>query len=284
MTASASRSVLALLALDVDELVKVAPALFQPATPGSHWSQLAVVVGRIEQEALYGPTFATARAYCAERLGLPPRDTEEYLKLWAMMTKHADVEPGRWETVPKAHAILLRQLFALGVHPNEYLDAYLKPLAFTAADLQAELDRRRGRDPWGRFEVDAPAATVTLAAQALTLAIREFGLDDLDALTDRATRHQLLEAVARRYIEGATAHTERDLLVEAVLERAFALVSKSRLQGASEAIIDLSNAVADLIRTGWRPSAAERLRGKSIVPDEPEYPEYRGPPPSQHGE
>ena len=269
MTASASRSVLALLALNVDELVKVAPALFQPATPGSHWAQLAVVVGRIEQEALYGPTFATVRAYCSERLGLPPRDTEEYLKLWAMMTKYADVEPARWETVPKAHAILLRQIFALGAHPNEYLDAYLKPLAFTAADLQAELDRRRGRDPWGRFEVDAPAATVTLADQALTLAIRALGLEPLglEALADRATRHQLLEAVARRYLEGATAHTERDLLVDAVLERAFALVSKSRVQGANEVLIDLSNAVADLMRTGWKPPTPGA--SKNLAPDRP---------------
>ena len=248
----------ALLRLDAAELVRAAPAIFQPATTGSHWSQLAIVVGRIESEGLYGPAFETARAYCAERLGLPPRDTEEYVKLWAMMTKHADlVDAARWEAVPKSHAILMRQLFALGAHPDELLD---EDRGWTAEALQAELDRRRGRDPWGRFEVDAPTSTVVLADQALTLAIAELGLQEqgLEALTDRATRHQLLEAVCRAYIAGRVSPEpdERGLLLTAVAEIAHGLVSGRHPQGTDSfgnALLDLSNAVAGLLRAGWRP-------------------------------
>lgn len=194
------RSAPALLALAPAELMTLAPGLFTPAVPGSHWSQLAVVVGRIEAEALYHPRFETARAYCADQLGLPPRDTEELLKLWAMVTRHRDrVSIERWERVPKSHAMLLRQLLSLGADPVVWLDTDC-----TAADLQDALERQRGRDPWVTVEFVVPAATAALVDQALTLAIRELGLEalGLDALADRSTRHQLLEALARSYILG----------------------------------------------------------------------------------
>src|SRR3990167_3262583 len=197
---SAPRSAPALLALAPAELVALAPGLFTPAVPGSHWSQLAVVVGRIEAEGLYAPRFETARAYCADQLGLPPRDTEELMKLWARVTRHQDRVPiERWERVPKSHAMLLRQLFALGADPADWLT---EDADYTTADLQDALERQRGRDPWVTVEFVVPASTAVLVDQALTLAIRELEIEDLglDALTDRQTRHQLIEAVARGYI------------------------------------------------------------------------------------
>lgn len=167
-----------------------------------HWTALAVLVGRIEDEQLYLPTYATTRACCADELGLPPGDTTEGLRYWRMLeaalSQHG-VGITEWATVPKARAALLRRALALGGDPKAWLTR--ARLATSTEALQAEVDRLTGKERWVTWALRLPPSTVELVEQALVVAIPQVDESGgVEVAQDPGKRHALLEEIVRHYV------------------------------------------------------------------------------------
>ena len=188
-----------------------------------HWSELAVILGRVQDEKLYATEefqdrraepFGSARAWAHEVLDLPPRRFVVLVeRLWPMLQSCLMLmAPEAWQGLPYTRAILLVKALRLGGDPRTWIERALtspSTLAFRmilAGQLPPEQWRTR------RFRVPVNGAGVDeILDEAERLALpRVLGHEhtDPERIHDPDVEFRVIERLAAHYI--STHHLDVD--------------------------------------------------------------------------
>jgi hypothetical protein len=168
-----------------------------------HWSRIAVILGRVEDEKLYpGLGFANGMAYGTLALHL---SVDEYLVLrglWRMVKTAARVAFETWEAVPKTHALQIKRAVALGGDAGEWIE---KAKGMTAEELRRVIDEQVGKESFVTFKCAMPASLADMTEEALIKALPEATGEATTApemTAARGLRFRCWEVVVRNYLLG----------------------------------------------------------------------------------
>ena len=197
---------------DVSTLLLTAPPSSLFATAQSmakkdardrHWSRLAIIIGRIEDEQLYTQlNYASTRAYATEELQLSTAEFYESLAFWRMMRTDPRIRPEEWAELKRSYAVLVKSV-VLGVKGDAAAWLAIAKACATTEDLRRKVNERLDKETWGVFKVSGPILTIDLAEEALRRALPE-ALDDESPdpalLEQRGPRAKALEVMVRHFI------------------------------------------------------------------------------------
>ena len=173
-----------LAALSPDALRAHARAV---AAPRANWTVLAAIVGRVEREGLaVGYGYPSVRAWAVSELALTPSGYVELTKLHDAMTAagHADL----WAAVPKARALTLLPILALGGAPRPWL---LAAATLPGPQWAAELQKAPALGRWDRWVIAWPRDCVVTREAALARIADGLGIP-AERIHDREVEHRLL--------------------------------------------------------------------------------------------
>lgn len=194
-----------ILALDAQSLRDQAKHLAVTESVDRHWSRLALILGRVEDEHLFEDWgFASARAFAEEDLGIPPRDFVTLIELWRLMQACQPSVPFEaWHSMPKTKALLIRKVVALGAPPVEWV-AQAQASA-KVADFSAMIDKHLGKQTWVTFSVSMPGDLLELVEAGLSLAL-PVAMPDTPNLKpemakDREHRFKCLEIIVTEFVQ-----------------------------------------------------------------------------------
>lgn len=170
----------------------------------AHWSRVALVLARVEDEGLYAEWgYSSARAWATDELGLTPSDYVGLLKLWRMVQKAPSVSIFAWALVPKSRAAQIVKVAAMGGNIAEWVTL---SNATTPADFNAAVRKALGKpQEWVTFKVSMPAELAELAEAALVMALPR-ALDDepnpdKSKAKDRDVRFRCLEVILTEWVQ-----------------------------------------------------------------------------------
>jgi len=171
-----------------------------------HWSDLAIILGRVEDEQLYltwSTPMASARAWASEEMGVPPGDFIGLLDLWhTMQLAYPKIQMEEWKGLSKSKARLLRKVLAAGGEPVLWLE---KAKALKAGALQLEVEKKLGTEIWVTMKFPVPEELAQLVEAALVMALPAALPDEPDPnparTKDRNVRFQCLEVIVTEYVQ-----------------------------------------------------------------------------------
>lgn len=199
-----------LLSLSADELRDEAKRLAKPRGRGGHWSEVALVLGRVHDERLWsryvsadGVLYDSWREYAHEELGLPGDEAVTLVKLWELIRRARDVGVplDQWSAVTKSRALAIRRVVDAGANPRDAL-AWAERYPTTADLDRAVRMKLGGKEVWERLTIAMPDSVAQLFRASLVLAIRELDDDAItpDRIEDRDVMFRLVEMLARSYV------------------------------------------------------------------------------------
>ena len=189
-----------------DAVRKAAHVIARPHDPRIHWTQVATLLGAVEDRQLYEAwSFRSTRAWAERELDVSPSDTLEFLRLYRLVQRS-----GRplddWARVSKGKARLLVRALHLGGDPTQWLELALA--SETEEALREILQRQLGKDVFVPYTVYIPESLEPLVREAmrraLTVAIEEDLPDDPDAqdalVLRRDTHFRCLEVICGSFL------------------------------------------------------------------------------------
>lgn len=186
--------------LTPDQVVEEAKRLASRQEP-PHWSELSLLLARIDRDQLYAPLYGTLRSFALAELEMAPDDAVEYLRLFRLLEAGLpSVRYEDWLRIVKARALVVLAAVRLGANVHAWYEKALA--AESAKELDDELRRLTGKEErWARFELDVPASLLEVIEAAFTVAIPHvYPGEGLEVLTDRTKRPGLLECVCAHVI------------------------------------------------------------------------------------
>jgi hypothetical protein len=200
--------VLLLLQADPGSLNETAKSFSRRLETDSHWSALALILGRIEREQLFhGYGYGSARAYAEHELRVTGQEFGTLRGLWEMMFACTPgISLDEWETVPKTYAIQIKRgLAAKNPKPPKELLAMARA-AESADKFKETIDRLREEDPYTTIKFRCPYLVADLwdAAmyEALKLVTSEASPDP-DLIHDPKYRHRCVEVILATFFASA---------------------------------------------------------------------------------
>lgn len=195
------------LSMSPDEVRVEAEALLKPG-PERHWSRLAMLVGRVDDERLYEAWgYASGPAWAEEDLGLAKREYVALVKSWRLIQKglqgpaEGQVGAEEWAGVSKAKAGLIAKVAGLGAPLRPWVDLAVSDI--TTAQMREAIEKHLGMEPWTTVTVALPTALAEVFESALVLALPEATGEadpDADSAKARDTRFRCLEVILSGYI------------------------------------------------------------------------------------
>lgn len=199
-----------LLTASPEELLHAALNMAIQVGETAHWSQLAIVLGRVDDGGwwkTWEPNCASARAWAETELGIPPKDFITYLDLWHTMQKvQNDVGFEVWRTITKSKALLVRKIIAANGDPATWM---AQANNLSAVKLRGAIEKHLGHESWTEFKVAVPTDLLPLIEAALVLALPN-ALDkpateiQQEKAKDRNVRFLCLEQIVTEYIQNHT--------------------------------------------------------------------------------
>ncbi len=157
------------------------------AAPRAHWTALAAILGRAEDEGLaVGYGYWSVRAWAVAELYVTPSGYVELARLSAAMRPYGN-EP-LWAAAPKARALTLRPILALGGDPTRWLTHAAN---LTPADWIYELGKAPTPGKWDRWVIAWPRDCVATREAALARIAEGMGIP-AERIHDREVEHRLL--------------------------------------------------------------------------------------------
>lgn len=164
-------------------LLTHARALFAPR---AHWTALAAIVGRVEDEGLavaFG--YPSARAWAVSECHLTSAGYVELAKLHDAMV--AAGHPELWAAVPKARALQVLPILALGGDAA----AWLMRAANATGEEWAGALKKAPAGAWDRWVIAWPRDCVATRKAALERIAEGLGIP-AERIHDREVEHKLL--------------------------------------------------------------------------------------------
>jgi hypothetical protein len=191
-----------LLFVDAGSLNETAKSFSRRMERDTHWSQLAIILGRIDREELFnGYGYGSTRAYAEHELGIAGDEYFTLRGLWLMIFSNTDqVQLDEWSTLAKGIAQQIKR--GLQKMPIRKLIEVARH-AGTTAVFKREVDMLLDKEPWTTVKVRCPILIADLFDEALRRALPLVTSDkypDPELITDKATRHRCLEVVVATFL------------------------------------------------------------------------------------
>lgn len=193
-----------LLAADSASLLKTAQALGRKTNKERHWSRLAVILGRVDDEKLWQdviPSVGSARGYAAQVLEINTAEYFELMALWKVMKLDRSIRVDEWATIPRAKASLVKRVvLGVGGDPREWLE---KAQQRGTEELRRLVEGRLGKEPWTTVKVPCSVLVSDLFDEAMQMALPDITgtvVNDPEQIRDRATRAACFERIVAYFI------------------------------------------------------------------------------------
>ena len=194
--------------LEPDQLREAAKELAQPRNPSRHWTQMAAMIGTIDdRNAFFEWGFRSLRAWAESELDIAPEDTIESLKLWRLV-KVSNLPLERWAQVSKAKAKIVARALGMGADAATWIDKAMN--TESSSELMDAYRRLVGDEVWIVLEVPMPTELHQLVHAAMILALPTV-LEDVDLPADQPTLLALatkrenafrcLEVIVKEFVE-----------------------------------------------------------------------------------
>lgn len=201
--------------LDAPALHARALALATVTHERAHWSELAAIVGRVQDEAYfrrddYG-TYPTARAWAMDVLHIPPSEFIVLVeRLWPMIRDHAAIAPEEWRGITKARAVILTKVLGMpGVDARRWFDVAVA--APSASAFQTALADLLPEPKWITWKCRIPVPLAGVIDEAMGMALQRVlrtKHPDPARMNDLDTKFRCLERVVNLYLAHAHLDTE----------------------------------------------------------------------------
>lgn len=195
-----------LLSLDAEGLREEARRLARPRGSPDHWSRVAVVLGRIDDERLYAvwSGHQSLRAYAAEELGLPGDEVIGLLKLWRMIKGAQTITLDAWADVPRNRATWIRKVVDSGGDVVAWLARCLGAPSARAFENMARV-ALGGEEAWVKVELRLPDGVAQLLSAAMTKSLRMIDAAlEPDRIHDRDIAFRCVEVICASYLQPGT--------------------------------------------------------------------------------
>lgn len=193
-----------LLEAKAGTLLETAQSLARSTNKARHWSALAILLGRIEDEGMWHlvtPAVSSTRAYASQVLEMGAPEYFETMSLWKMMKLDRTVTASEWAKLSRSRATLVKRVvLGVGGDPREW---YEKALVRTPEDLRRLVDERLGKEPWTTVKVPCSVLVADLFDEAMRRALPDVTgsiSPDPEQIRDRAVRAACFERIIAYYI------------------------------------------------------------------------------------
>lgn len=196
-----------LLTANPDELLHAALTMTAQVGETAHWSQLAIILGRVDDGgwwATWEPNCASARAWAESELGIPPKDFITYIDLWRTMQNHQNIAGfDCWRTITKSKALLVRKIINAGGDPGDWL---AQAHNLSATKLRTAIEVHLQHEVWTVVKIAMPQDAQLVFEEAMIAALpaaldQPPGSIDPEKAKDRAVRFQCALALAVTYLQ-----------------------------------------------------------------------------------
>ena len=189
--------------LNPADLMTLATLLLMKDDRHTHWTLVAIVLGRIIDEQIYDRSlYASDEDWAKEKLGMTRGEVRLALKLYRAMGRHPAVPIDTWRSLPKPKALLLDEVLTAGGYVTLWC---LKAKGTTTKDFEAEVRRQLKEDVFLTLTIRYPESMKELVEEAFRRAVY-YGYDepiqhDPARWRDPAVVFQALEVLCQSYLQ-----------------------------------------------------------------------------------